>query len=412
MAKKPLESMGMSDEDEFFESLTDEDNEDKDDKGEESSEEENEESDDSGESNDSGDEPDEGDGEGGKLDVGDGTEKEGEEGEKKEGGDSEASGTEGGEAEGETGDGEGEEEEDFFSDLEGKSEEGGEQPKAVDFKKLGSMLEIEIEDGQSEEQFAEKVRQRIEAAKQEVDLSKFAPQARRLVKHLNDNQGEITDFFTNPKISSYQQVLSMEPEDKLRMVRRSQFAGQGKSEEDIEAALDEELSGMSARQIMEVAEKINENARSLMAHEIEEIVGKTEKTVEENKKQEIEKINKQKEDLKDFVRNQNVFLGLNLSEKAKGGIIRDIESGVFDRTVDLTDAEIRFAAYMIKKSGKKMSDFISKKFSEKTREGYNNAVDKLKKKLHQSSDEAKTSKSGHQEPAGGKKNFDNWVGIE
>lgn len=426
MAKKLGEVFAMSEEDEFLES-GEEGGSDGSDQG--SSEGQEGSGDDSGDGTEGsggdeegdegisgkGDEEGSGEGEGGE-----GSEEGSEEGEEGSG-EGEGSGEEESAGEGEEGSGssgEGEEggsedeggkSEDFFDDLSTESDEDGEsgEKPAVSFKKLSSALEIELEEG-TEEELAEKIKAKIEAAKQDVDLSKFDPEAKRLVKHLNDNGGKLGDFFVNPKIATLQSVLSLSAEDKFRTVRRTELSRAGGSQEEIEEQINNQLSEMPAQEIVRVASKIDDDVQKMIAAEIEEIVGESEKAAEQKRAEETEKVSKKRESLKNYVQKQDNFLGLKLSDKAKQTIAKDIETGRFDQVVDLSDDEIRFAAYMIKRQGGKITERFVKELAEKSREGYNKGLDKSTNKLHKNKTGAQGASTGHQEASGGKKNFDNW----
>jgi len=412
----------MSDDDEFFESSSNEEGDEgsgEEGEGQESdgsdsgsadesgTGEGSEEGDSTGETGDSGDEGDAGEGASDDDEAGeegDGSAKEGDgkgEGEEGSGDDSGSeSGDEGDEGKGET---------EFF-DFEEESDEGDGKP-AVSFKDLGKTLDIELENDTKEE-FAEKVNEKIEAAKQQVDLSKFDPEARRLVKHLNENDGKIGDFFVNPKITSYQGVLNLGAEEKVSMIRRQELIRSGSTAEEADQEIKEELSNMSAKQIMDTAAKIDNDAKKLIDQEIEEIVGEHESRVEENRQQEEQKAEKQRESLKNYVQKQDNFLGLKLSDKARQVISRDIDSGRFDQIADLSDDEVRFAAYMIKRQGGKITERFVKQLAEGSRDGYNKGLDKMTGKLHKSKKDAQGASSGHQESSGGKKNFENWGELE
>jgi hypothetical protein len=430
MAKKPSEAFAMSDEDEFFDT-----SENSGEEGGEDGSDTSDGSDGAGEETNDSNNRSEGSGGDEEGSSGDGSEDSGEDGGAEGSGD-EGEGSEDGEGEGSEGDetsgsesggkqgsgkaGEGEEGDDeegegeasgdfdFFGD---EGEGDGEEDKpstAISFKEIGNALEIELENDTKEE-FTEKVKSRIEAAKQEVKLDEFDPEARRLVDHLNKNGGKLGNFFVNPAIVNLQNVLSMDAEDKVRMVRRTELSKDGNAtQEEINKQIDEELSGMTAMQIVNTANQVDQNANKLIASEIDKIVGESEKVAKERQVQEQQRVEKSREDLKNFVHKQDDFLGLKLSDKAKSRIVKDIETGRFDKVVDLTDAEVRLAAYMIKQTGGKIKEQFTKRLAESSREGYNKATDKHTSKLHKNKEGAKASSSGHQEASKGQKNFDNW----
>ena len=66
---------------------------------------------------------------------------------------------------------------------------------------------------------------------------------------------------------------------------------------------------------------------------------------------------------------------------------------------------------MIKRQGGKIAERFAKELAAKSREGYNEGLDKSTKKLHKSKTGAQGASTGHQEASGGKKNFDNWGNL-
>ena len=413
MTTGKTDGFAMSDNDEFFEDGSNEEGEGGSDESNEEGASGNDEANENEADTNNDDSNDESDDEG---DVGGGTEEEGdgsgEEENSEETDDKSSSSDQGSSSEEGEGSEESKEEEDFFADLGDESGEAdGSKSPAVSFKDLGDALEIELENDTKEE-FTKKVKSRIEAAKQDVKLDEFDPEARRLVKHLNKNGGKLGDFFSNPAITQLQSVLSMDAEDKVRQIRQTALSQEGGTQEEITAQIDEELSSMTASQIVNTANQVDQNANKLIASEIEKIVGDSEKNIRDKKAQEKQKVEETRDNLKNYVQKQDNFLGLKLSDKAKKIIARDIETGKVDEVVDLTDSEIRFAAYMIKQRGGKIKEQFAKQLGEKSREGYNAATDKHLKKLHGSQEEAQGKQSGHQETSEGKKNFDHWGDLD
>jgi hypothetical protein len=169
---------------------------------------------------------------------------------------------------------------------------------------------------------------------------------------------------------------------------------------------------MPAQEIVRIATKIDDDVNKMIAAEINEIVGESEQAVEKNQLEETKQVSKRRESLKNYVQEQDNFLGLKLSDKAKQTIAKDIETGKFEEVVDLSDDEIRFAAYMIKRQGSKIGERFVKELAERGREGYNKGISKSTDKLHKNKSEGQGTRTGHQESSGEKKNFDNWGGMD
>jgi len=303
-----------------------------------------------------------------------------------------------------------EEEDDIFASKENEQED---QESKDDLSSLAKDLEIEIEDGQelNRKTFAEKLQEKIDGAKQEFNLDQYNDQAKKVIDHLQKNDGDLSSFFENELILSMRNVINMAPEEKFRSVRGNELASTGLKSEEIQERLDEEIESMSTRELKDAADKIDNSAKSVEQKEIEKIIGNHEEEAEKQRKIEEKKIEKERENLNKFIKKQDEFLGIKFSEKAKKAFTNDLESGKFDNIVDQSPESSKFYAYMFAKYGDKIEKQITGKMAESNREGYNNATDKHKKALHNVGEKSGKTKSGHkQEQSTGK--WDGFSNIE
>ena len=309
---------------------------------------------------------------------------------------------------------------------EGKKEEKKEEhvdPFATDdtpgdddklsLKKLASGLEVDLEKEDLSE-FTTKVKQNIEAARQEFKLDEYPDDAKAIIKHLKENDGKIEDFFNNKNIVSLQSVINLDAEQKVRQVRINELKGAGITADKASAQADEEIEGLSTRELKNQADRIDNDARELISKEITKITGDRKAQAEQKRAAELKKMEQEIGHVKEYVKTQKEFLGIPLTDKAKQNIIRDIETGEFDRIANTAPESSKFAAYMLAKFGKNINEVLKKTAAEQNRKGFNAAVEKEKSALHKTKDSAQQTKSGHQQAkTGNEGKFDGFAtGIE
>jgi len=314
-----------------------------------------------------------------------------------EGGDEEGEGK--GE-EGSAGEG-GEGEDDFFGSVE---EEGGEEGKTegFDFKAFAPEFGIELEEG-TQQEFREKITEKIEAAKQDFKLDDYSPDAQMIIKHLNQNEGKVEDFFNNENINSLQAVMGLDPEQKFLYVRTGELSRAGLDAEKASEQAAQEIEQMSAREVKNVADSIDDDARKLITEEVNKIVTGREEVISQQTEKRKLRVQQEIESLKAHVNSQDEFMGIKLTPKAKQNIVSQIESGEFDKVTNATPAASKFAAYMLAKYGTKIAKNYADKASIQNRKGHNAALDGQLGALHNIPDEAKGKKTGHQQTAQGEK---------
>lgn len=288
---------------------------------------------------------------------------------------------------------------DIFASEEKLGEEKTGEPK-TSFKPLASDLGIELENDTPEE-FKAKINQKIESAKQEFKLDGYPDEAKSLIKHLKDNGGKVEDFLNNKDIISLQGVKNLDPEQKVLFVRTNELTRSGLTQEKAQEQASLEVEEMSARDIKNRANEIDTEADGLISKEIKKITGDREAFVAKERDAVITKTKAEITQLKSYVSNQTEFFGIELSDKAKQGIIRDIETGAFDDIANKSPESSKFTAYMIAKFGKNIMDTLNKKSAEQNRTGYNAATEKSLNALHKTKETAQQKQAGHQKSKAG-----------
>lgn len=286
-----------------------------------------------------------------------------------------------------------EEEADIFLDKTDSAAEG----TKLSLKKLAKDLDVDLEKDDDPDEFKTKFSEKLEKSKSEFKLDGYSDDAKAVIKHLNENGGDLDSFFVNKQIAAMQSVLALDPETKFRNVRVSELMAEGKTKAEAAETVEAEVKELSTREIKDYADDIDSQAKRLINDEVKKIVGDKEiKAAAERARREAEAV-AERGRLKSFIEKQDNFLGLGLTPEAKKLILRDIDNGTFDKVLNQNQEQIKFSSYMFSKYGSKIMKKIETSLSEQNRKGYNAATRKALDALHKT-DEGKGTqrKSGHE----------------
>ena len=276
------------------------------------------------------------------------------------------------------------------------------------FKPLAKKYGFELDDD-TQEEFETKMDERVEKAKGEVDLSKFSADAQKIIKHLNENDGKLEDFFNNKAIIQLQGIIGMDPQTKVFTVRIQELQSKGMNAAEARTKAEEEIGEMTKKEIREASDNINEDAGKLLNAEISKITDGRAEIAERKKNETAALTATETKQLKNLIDKQESFLGIKLSEKAKKAILADIETGEFDQIANKNKAVSKFNAYMLSKYGDKIMNKLNKTVAESSRKAHNDAVDKMTNQLHNTKDAAQRGSSGRNKADdSNKKNFSTW----
>jgi hypothetical protein len=299
---------------------------------------------------------------------------------------------------------------DIFADEEVKDDKKDTGVK-TSYKPIASDLGIELENDTPEE-FKTKVTKKIEDAKQEFKLDEYPEDAKAVIKHLKENNGKIEDFLNNREIISLQGVRNLEPEQKVLFVRTNELTNAGVDPQKAQEQAATEIEEYSTKELRDKANSIDAEADKLISAEIKKITGDRAQQVEKEKAKVLDRTKAEINQLKTYVNSQTEFLGIELTEKAKQGILRDIETGAFDDIANKSPESSKFTAYMMSKFGKNIHETLNKKGSEQNRKGYNAALDKSLDALHKTKESAQQKQTGHQKSKAGESGkFDGFSGA-
>ncbi len=246
-------------------------------------------------------------------------------------------------------------------------------------------------------------------------MSKYTSEARKLIEHLNKGNVSLEKFFENPVITSMNQMLSMSPEEKVKNLRYQELLEDNKGDNDKAVeSLTEEFEAMSKGEIKSMAEDIDRQAIMLRQNEIQKLIGDEEKKAVENSKSTIEAQKKEKDVLINYIKKQDSFFGIKLTDSGKEVIMKDIDTGKFDQILRESPEATKFFSYMATKYGKKIVERYNNAIKDENRKGYNQGLDKEFKATHKIPDNKKLNAGSgkKQEQQGIKKGFENWAGSE
>lgn len=301
--------------------------------------------------------------------------------------------------------------EDIFADDKQVEDE---KPSEFDFNAMATDLGLEVEEGkkiESKDDFLKTVKGYIDKNKQEPDLSKFSPEARKVIEHLNKGDASLETFFENPVITSMNQMLAMGPEEKVRNLRYQELLQEhGNDAEKATEALTEEFEEYSKGQIKTMAEDIDKQAREIRENEIKKIIGEAEKQSAKKIADTTEAQKKQRDNLINYVSKQDSFFGIPLTKAGKEIILKDIDTGKFDQVIEQSPEETKFFSYMAAKYGSKIVERYNSVMKDEKRKAYNEAQDKEARARHKLPGDSKQSagagKTESQKST--KEGFDRW----
>jgi hypothetical protein len=282
-----------------------------------------------------------------------------------------------------------EEPEDLFVDKDDKKE-----GKRKTLKEIGKKLDVDLEKDDDDEEFERKIAEKLAKSRQDVNLDGYSDDAKALIKHLNENGGDVESFFTNKNIIGLQSVLSLDAETKVSQVRYNELIEAGKTPQEAQETLDTEMKAMSTREIKDMADDIDLQAKKLIQTEVKKMVGDKELKVAATRQQQEAATLQERTNLRNFINKQDTFLGIKLSEEAKKSILRDIDTGNFDKVLKESPEMQKFSAYMLSKHGGKILKKIEASVDEANRAGYNKAQKKATDALHKVDDGGGSSSKG------------------
>jgi len=250
----------------------------------------------------------------------------------------------------------------FFDELlKPDDDEEGASDDVFDFDQLSETLDIDFEEGEdskSVSSFSDKINQKIEAAKQEFNLSAYPEESQNLIKYMGANEGDLMKVFENESITGFQSVLAMTPEERVALVVRNQL-------------INDKVPAV------EINEKLQQIAQNKVTQTSQEATAQDEKLV-------------------NLIDNTKEFASIPMTDKLRASLKNDLKSGEVNKLVDSKDPETRLYSFMMKKYGKQINAHLTKRSSEDSRRAYNKSTDKHLNRLHKSQDSAGRKKAGHE----------------
>lgn len=279
-----------------------------------------------------------------------------------------------------------------------------------DFSSIANEFDIEQEEGKTidKETFITKINEKIDSAKQEFKLDKFNPQARKIIEHINKT-GDLGSFFNDKTIQSYNEFLSQSPDSQYSAIRNAQLVKAGGMDaEAIQEKIEAELEEKSSREIKDFNDPSIENVNQEISKRVDEIVSLD--SVELNKS--IEKksleIKEERNNIKSFMKSQENFVGLELSDKDKSKFEALIDKGEVDALLEKDPVKAKYYAYMHMRFGDRISKNMKEQLRLSARDGKNKEIDKNLESMHKDKSSFKKNSGGQGQKPDTEKAYASW----
>ena len=361
--------------------------------------------------NESGEQVDEG------KKEGEGTVEQDSEGDKTNGG-QKTEGEQGGSAEGIEGGAEKESsagEENIFSD-ENIFLDSGEQDKEgegtsetqIDWKTQGMKMGLEFEDN-TEEAFNAAYEEKINSARQELNLDNYDPLTKDIISFVNDKKGDPLDFILSDDLLEARRFLRQSDEQKYRDVRFEEIynSDRSKTEEEIESIIDDELEKIDDASFSRIITNINNTVKGIEKKAIDAIIQKKSEQAEKDKVDQEEQAKEKRNSLKTKISSINSFVGFKFPDQLKNILLSQIDNGEVERFINSNQEEVMLYGYLHLKYGDRVAKSFNEKIKSDARESYNKGIERSQREQFNIPDK-ETVQTGHASPKVNISNKPNW----
>ena len=262
-----------------------------------------------------------------------------------------------------------------------ESNEGETKQNQISLKALSEKFGVKLKD-ETEDEFIQRLNEKIESSKQEFKLDGYNDVTKKLIQHMNTEGSNVADFFNNKRIVDYNDVLNMGIEEKYRAIKLAEYGDNDNALEKI----DEELSNMSTRELKDFSDDVDSRLREGINKEIETVVESHEK--EQKAKQDVLMANKEKfiDTIVSQVKSTNDFLGFKLNDDIKNSLVNNIRNGEFEKVTQDDEASVKFLGYMMKKYGKNLLEGIETRVKREKLSSYNEGLKKSMQTMYNTSE--------------------------
>jgi len=264
----------------------------------------------------------------------------------------------------------------------------------VNWQDFGKTFELDLEDSKIET-FQAGINSRIDAARKETDLSEFTPEAQLVIKHLNENSGDVLSFFDHPGLREMNNFLEMSDVEKYTEVETEKMRIQGKDHEEIQEQIETDLKGLKTMDLKKVIEKYDTEVLRRKQEIVTGIVKEREDHIAAQATEEKTQSKEEKSSLKKLIDETTSFRGYPISQEVRTQMKSMVDSEAFLKKLDENVAQAQLYAFLDIEFGGAIQEHIDTKLTSAGRAGYNKGTLKKIADLH-NIPPADTSTSGQQ----------------
>lgn len=251
----------------------------------------------------------------------------------------------------------------------------------VNWQDFGKTFELDLADNKLET-FQAGINGKIDAAKKETDLSDFTPEAQSLIKHLQDNNGDMLTFLENPALREMNNFLEMSDVEKYTSVEEEKMRAQGKDNEEIQEQIETDLKGLNTMDLKKIIEKYDTEVLNRKQELVAGIVKKREDYIAEQTTAEKTQSTEEKTGLKKLIDETASFRGYPISQEVRTQMKSMVDSEDFLKVLDKDVAKAQLYAFLDIQFGGRIQEHIDTKLTSASRDGYNTGVLKKTGDLH------------------------------
>lgn len=243
-------------------------------------------------------------------------------------------------------------------------------------------IEIEGEKPKTKKEFVELIKNTIEKSKQTLNLDEYPPEVKLILENLKTNNNlSVTDWYRNDTIRNADRFLSMSDEDKarasLRMELKSKYSG-----DDLKEAIDDKIADMTAEELSKKSKDASRDVLKVRNHEYDKIIKEKGEWMKVQENKDREKVNMEQKILISKVKEMKSFMNFDIPESVTNTLIKEIETGVFQKILDQNVADSKISAYLFAKLGNKINEGIKRKIDIVKSDSYKEGTDVIKKQKH------------------------------
>lgn len=297
-------------------------------------------------------------------------------------------------------------------DDEKPNDEKDKNVKSLDYLTLAKKHELTIDEGidsLTEEEYHEKLAEKIEGSKQKFTYQGIPDDTKDIVKFFAEDGGTVSDLLSDHELIAVEVYKSMSDNDKVLRYQTDVYTRAGMDDETAVEEAEKFVGSMSEKDIAQAVIRINGELDVYKKRTIERVVGERKKVVEAEKTKSLAKAQAEKKVMISMVKAMEDFAGMKLTPELREKLVARIESGDLDKQLNVSAAEARINAYMHKLFGKQIKANLHTALVKEGREGYNKATDKFIQIAHNEAPD-KREKSQHQSQSA--KGWDKLANIE